>query len=49
MGHSRNTDNVMYERIDTQFVVDQEISDVIAGGWYLNHPGLWLGDLLLFL
>ena len=37
-GHSRNTDNIMYERSDAQFVADQEISEVIAGGWYFTTP-----------
>ena len=37
-GHSTDADNVMYESTDTRFVVDHEISKVIAGGWYYYFP-----------
>ena len=37
-GHSRNANNIMYERIDTQFVADWEISEVIASGKYYTFP-----------
>ena len=37
-GHSDDPDNVMYEFGSTRFEVDQEISEVIAGGWYLATP-----------
>ena len=37
-GHSDDPNNVMYEYSSIRFEVDQEISEVIAGGWYLTTP-----------
>ena len=37
-GHSTNPNNVMYPTLDIHFEVDHEVSEVIAGGWYLPIP-----------
>src|SRR3989344_3492849 len=33
-GHSNNSNNIMYSQMATRFEIDQEISEVIAGGYY---------------
>jgi len=35
-GHSSDPSNVMYWKTDTKFDVEQDISEVIPGGWYIN-------------
>lgn len=37
-GHSSNPNNVMYSQTATRFEVDQEISEVISGGWSYTIP-----------
>ena len=37
-GHSINPDNIMYPTLDIRFAVEQEVSDVIAAGWYHTYP-----------
>ena len=37
-GHSSNPNNVMYSTTDTQFEVEQDIGDVIPGGWWMTFP-----------
>ncbi len=36
--HSSDPNNVMYYQTATRFVVDQQVSEVIAGGWYYPFP-----------
>jgi len=37
-GHSSNPNNVMYSTTDTQFEVEQDIGDIIAGDWWMTFP-----------
>ena len=37
-GHSSNPNNVMYSTTDTQFEVEQDIADIIGGGWSMTFP-----------
>jgi len=37
-GHSSNSNNVMYYQGDTHFEIDQQISEVVAGGYYYEIP-----------
>ena len=37
-GHSDDENNIMYKSAVTRFEVDQEVSEVIAGGWYYTIP-----------
>ena len=37
-GHSQSRMNVMYPTTETRFHVDSDLSEVIAGGWYLTIP-----------
>ena len=43
-GHSSDQNNIMHESGETQFVVDQEVSEVISGGWYHTIPICGSGD-----
>ena len=43
-GHSSDQNNIMYEFGETQFAVDQEISEVVSGGWYHTVPICGPGD-----
>ena len=36
--HSNNPNNVMYYQTATRFVVEQEVSEVVSGGWYYSIP-----------
>ena len=37
-GHRSNPNNVMYSTAETQFVVEQDIAEVVAAGWYWTFP-----------
>ncbi len=37
-GHSRDSNNVMHEKTETRFVVEQEVSEMLGGGWYYYFP-----------
>lgn len=37
-GHSSDPNNVMYFQTATRFEIENEISEIIAGGWYLTFP-----------
>ena len=37
-GHSSNPNNVMYFQTDTRFDAEQDIAEIIAGGWYFTFP-----------
>jgi hypothetical protein len=37
-GHSSNPNNVMYSTTGTQFVAEQDIAEMIAGGWWATFP-----------
>ncbi|HIM38269.1 MAG TPA: matrixin family metalloprotease, partial [Dehalococcoidia bacterium] len=37
-GHSSIPNNVMYSTTGTQFVVEQEISEIISAGWWVTIP-----------
>lgn len=43
-GHSTDPGNIMYELAETRFAVDQEVSEVIAGGWYHTFPFCGSGE-----
>ena len=43
-GHSSDQNNIMHESGETQFAVDQEVSEVISGGWYHTVPICGSGD-----
>lgn len=36
--HSSDPNNVMYYQTATRFVVEQQVSEVISGGWYYTFP-----------
>ena len=36
--HSNDPNNVMYYQTATRFVVEQEVSEVVSGGWYYYFP-----------
>jgi len=37
-GHSSDPDNVMYYQMDTRFAIDEIISEVLSGNWFVTFP-----------